>query len=218
MAEKMSDKKCLKCGKQIKTDDKFCPSCGQPVGQKAGQVKESRGDHYIILGILAAVVLIYVGYLAFSPDETTQQSIPQAQQQPARMPVDIETFVENLPEEFSSLVSMGNALMDQGQFELAIECYSRAVEQKPEDTDVRVDLGTCQHSIGQSLEAVENFKKTLEYDPHHTVAKFNLGIVYYALQDDNQAVEWLTKLLSENPPQDMKDRAQQLIKQIKENY
>lgn len=216
----MADKNCLKCGKQIKSDDKFCPACGHPVGQSLGPVKGKRIDHYIIIGTLLVVALIYVGYLAFSSssDQTTPHTKFSAQQQPMGMPVDIESFVENLPTEFSSLVSMGNALMDQGQFELAIECYTRALAEKPEDTNVRVDLGTCQHSVGKSEAAIANFKKALEYDPRHLVAKFNLGIVYRALQDDNEAVEWLNKLLEENPSPEMRQQAQQLIREIKKAY
>jgi len=212
----MTNTNCSKCGKSIKPSDKFCPACGHPVGQKANSGQTGRRDQFIILGILVIVVMLYVGYQAISTKSEPPQK-PAPTEKAAAMPVDMEAFTQNLPADFPSLVSMGNALMDQGNYELAIECYRRALELNPKDVNIIVDLGTCQHSLGQNLEAIENFKKALEYAPDHQIAKFNLGIVYYAAGEPDQAVEWWKRLLSENPPQDLKQRTEAFIRQVEDN-
>jgi tetratricopeptide (TPR) repeat protein len=174
-----------------------------------------RKDHIIILGILAAVVLLYIGYEALTPDAVIPVENEHQHGTSGMLP-DMGAFVQSLPTDYNSLVSMGNALMDQGQYAMAVECYSRALNQKPEVVDVRVDLGTCQHSLGLNREAIENFTKALEYDPSHAIAKFNLGIVHYSLEEFDQAIEWWQRLLAENPPQKLKEQTEALIQQMQD--
>lgn len=213
----MTKKKCPKCGESISSDNKFCPSCGHPFGQKAGKTQTSRSNHYIILGILVIVIVAYMGYQAIStdPEGGEGQMRPQGT---ASMSVNMEDFANNLPTDFESLVSMGNALMDQGQYQMAMECYSRALDQKTEDVDVWVDYGACQHALGLDQQAISSFEKALEFDPSHQIAKFNMGIVYYTAGNGDQAIEWWERLLSEDPPQEIKDRVAELIYQVEENY
>jgi tetratricopeptide (TPR) repeat protein len=212
----MTDLACVKCGKPVRSNDRFCSACGHPVSRKAESKSERWRDHLIILGIVVVVTLAYFGYQALVSDNAAvgEQQPPQAS---AGIPVDMNDFVSNLPTDFASLVSMGNALMDQRHFEMAIECYSRALEQHPEDANLRVDLGACQHSLGLNSDAIRNFTKALEYDPGHHVAKFNLGIVHYSSGELDQAIEWWNRLLAENPPEELKTRAEELLKQAQNN-
>ena len=128
-------------------------------------------------------------------------------------PVEMEQFLESLPTEYGSLVSMGNALMDQGQYQMAAACYRRALEQDSSSADVWVDLGTCEHALGHNEQAIGNFKKALALDPHHQIARFNLGIVYYTLGDAAQAVEYWKGLLSDSLEPDMRQHIEELIHQ-----
>jgi cytochrome c-type biogenesis protein CcmH/NrfG len=213
----MADSNCLKCGKPLKPGDKFCPSCGHQVGLELTPKAIPRRDHYIILAVLAVVVIAYFGYQALTPRASTPPQAP-AQSSSSAMSRDMDSFLKNLPTDFSSLVSMGNALMDRGEYELAAVCYEKALDQEPENTDVLVDLGTCQHSLGMNEEALGYFKKALEIDPAHQVAKFNLGIVYYTLGDYQKAADSWNRLLKENPPQDLKERTEKLLGQVQGQY
>jgi tetratricopeptide (TPR) repeat protein len=130
-------------------------------------------------------------------------------------PPDMESFVKNLPGEFESLVSMGNVLMDQQRYALAMECYSRALAQRPDDADIQVDMGTCQHALGQNEAAIASFTKALENKPDHKIAKFNLGIVNYSLGDTAQAAQWWNRLLAENPPADLKARTEAMLAKLR---
>jgi len=209
----MKNTNCAKCGKTLKPSDKYCPACGHQVGQAVSGNQTGRRDQFIIIGVLVIVALIYVGYQAIASKSSPTTNQPSSAGQTS-MPVDKEAFTRNLPTDFSSLVSMGNALMDQGDYELAIECYQRAAAINPEDVNVIVDLGTCKHSLGQNEEAIQYFKKALEIDPKHQIAKFNLGIVYYAAGQPDTAMAWWKRLLAENPSPDMKKQTEALIKQL----
>jgi cytochrome c-type biogenesis protein CcmH/NrfG len=128
---------------------------------------------------------------------------------------DMSRFIANLPADYASLVSMGNALMDQNHFEMAVECYARALEQNPEAVDVRVDYGVCLHSSGKHEQAIANFKQALEQDPAHKIVKFNMGVVYEFMGDTARAIESWEKLLSENPPEELRQRVEISLARLK---
>jgi cytochrome c-type biogenesis protein CcmH/NrfG len=213
------DMNCLNCGEKIRSGDQFCASCGWPAGKQPASTGSFRKDHLIIITILAVVVIAYYVFWALRPEKSAVESQPQQQQRGAsQMPMDVEAFRKNLPTEFASLVSMGNALMDEGRYELAIMCYRQALEQKPEDVNVRVDLGTCQHALGMNQDAIDNFKEALRLDPTHQIAKFNLGIVYYSAGEYKMAADSWNRLLSENPSPELRERTEELLQQVQAEY
>lgn len=208
----MNDNTCKQCGHTLQSGAKFCPECGKPT-TAAGVAGRGLNDHLIMIAILVAAAAVFTGYQLLSSDS---QPVPQSAQggMPMGGQMDMAGFEEQLPEDFASLVSMGNALMDQGQYEMAIICYKRSLDQSPEAADVMVDLATCQHAVGRNEIAIETFNKALEINPEHQIAKFNLGIVYYTLGDDEKANLWWNTLLAENPPQELKLRTQELMQKL----
>lgn len=119
--------------------------------------------------------------------------------------------MNNLPAEFSSIVSTGNTLMDQGKYELAIQCYKRALEQDPKNVDVIVDIGACHYALGLSQDAISDFKNALEYDPHNQLAMLNLAQSYYSIGETDQAIDWCNRLLAENPAPNLRPQVEKLI-------
>ncbi len=173
----------------------------------------SLSDHVIIVAILLVAAVVYLVFSLASDDKVTAEGTSLAANQPSE--AEMSSFLKNLPTEFEPLVSMGNALMDNGRYHLAVECYSRALEINPEDTDVRTDLGTCRHALGQNEQAIDDFMKVLEIKPAHQIARFNLGIVYLTLGDTTRTLEWWQKLLDENPGEEMESRLRSLLDQIR---
>ncbi len=171
-------------------------------------------DHIVVIAIIAVASVGYLGYSAMADKSAPGQQgrRPAPQQQPAR---DVTAFVENLPDDYTAVVNMANALMDRGDYQLAVATYRKAVELDASSPNVWADLGACLHAVGNNEEAVASFEKALELDPHHHIAKFNMGIVYYTLGDDARARQWWEQLLSENPPADMKARVLQLLENVK---
>jgi cytochrome c-type biogenesis protein CcmH/NrfG len=209
----MTSKTCSNCDGPIKAGDRLCPLCGHPVNGETGTGHSRFRYHLIVLGVLALAAVVYVGYEAMSSRPTSPEPRATRPVQPTG-PQDMARFRETLPAEFASLVSMGNALMDQREYILAVECYQKALQQHPESTSVLVDLGVCRHALGQNDEAIAHIKKALEYDPAHQIAKFNLGIIYLVKGDTAEAAAWWNRLLAENPPPDLKTRTEQFLHQI----
>lgn len=205
----MAEKRCAHCGKPLSGDDKYCPECGFSARRGVGRVLS---DHVIVVGILALVALAYIGYNTVIADRTAPVKTAEVPSQ-GMPPLEMDQFRANLPTDFPSLVSMGNALMDQGQYEMAVACYDRALEVDSSAADVWVDLGTCEHALGHNEQAIGDFKKALELSPDHQIARFNLGIVYYTLGDNAQAVQWWQSLLSDSLQPEMRQHLEELIRQ-----
>lgn len=166
-------------------------------------------NHIIIIICLIGAVVLYFGGVALT---RTEQPAPAAHDHSHE--TEMADFINNLPTEFEPLASMGNALMDRGDFVLAVECYRRALEVNPASTDVRTDLAACQNSLGQNQEAVDNLLKVLAQQPDHKIAKFNLGVVYITMGDVATANQWWDSLLAENPPEEMRQRVLELRRQF----
>lgn len=215
----MSDNKCNQCGHKLEANVKFCPECGKPT-TVSGLATRGLNDHLIMIAILIAAAAVFTGYHLMKPGQPAAQS-PEGMGSAMGSPMsqqlseeDMAAMADQLPEDFDALVSMGNAIMDKGQYQMAIICYKKALEENPESADVLVDLATCQHATGKNNEAIETFNKALEINPEHQIAKFNLGIVYYTLGDDEKAKLWWNTLLSENPPEELKLRTRELMQKL----
>ncbi len=218
----MADKTCSGCGEALTAAARFCPACGRAVGQDGRGKQRSLKDHVFIVSVLAVAGGIYLAAQLISPTAKAKPEAPPpeaemyAGQKPATMNMD--AFIAGLPKDFESLVSMGNALMDQGHHAMAVECYTRALAEHPNDADVMVDMGACQHALGQNQEAIATFMKGLSLDPGHEIAKYNLGIVYWGLGDTTQARGWWEKFVKESPPNEMRNQVESLLQQLGHNH
>lgn len=208
----MAEKRCSHCGKMLSDDEKYCPDCGFSAGRRG--IVRILLDHGIVVAILALVALAYIGYNTVIADKTPPMKKTEIQSH-GMPPINMDQFEEGLPKDYASLVSMGNALMDQGKYEMAVACYNRALEQDSSSADVWVDLGTCEHALGKNEDAVGNFQKALAINPDHQIARFNLGIVSYTLGDTAQAVGWWESLLSDSLQPEMRQHIKELIRQAR---
>lgn len=58
---------CVKCGNELKTDDKFCENCGEQVSNKNNNIKGNNNKIVIILIVIIAIILLcIVGMLVFA--------------------------------------------------------------------------------------------------------------------------------------------------------
>ena len=146
---------------------------------------------YIFLSIVIAFIAgVIVGVIATVTYEDKTTPIPPAIKQPtpssapAGPPADVQKQIDHLqsvlkndPKNLNALVHLGNAYFDSGQFDQAIETYSKALEIDPNNADVRTDLGIMYRRKGEFDRAIAEFKKAAEIDPRHANSRYNLGIV-----------------------------------------
>ncbi len=66
---------------------------------------------------------------------------------------------------------------DNGQWEEALEHYTRLAQEFPKDTEVFFRLGNLHARLGRLREAAENYEKVLANNPRHARSRHNLGVV-----------------------------------------
>jgi len=173
-----------------------------------------RRDLLIIAGVLLVVT---AGYFAFKRPVSVP-SRPKAEiQSHSDMPMGDMTeamgVLENLPTDYSSLVSLGNEFMDKRNYPVAAECYKRALALQGDSPDVRVDYGACLHGMGLPHRAIEEFRRVTGINPSHAIANFNLGIVYYDLNETDSARVYWRKYLTIDPDGQAAQAARDLLRE-----
>jgi tetratricopeptide (TPR) repeat protein len=87
-------------------------------------------------------------------------------------------ILEEDPHNLASIIALGNALYDAGQWREAIRYYEQALRLDPHLADVVTDMGTCYRNLGMSDKAIALYKRALTIEPAHQGALYNMGIVY----------------------------------------
>lgn len=122
------------------------------------------------------------------------------------------------PNDYDSLVKLGNLFYDGKQFPKAIEYYERALAIHPESADVRTDMGTAYWYAGNADKAVTAMETSLKYRPGHPQTLFNLGWVrWQGKADAKGAVKAWEELLKANPDYPQKEQVEQYIAKAKEH-
>lgn len=163
--------------------------------------------------IAAAILIISVSFFAFTdradPPVPPGQAVAESPHGPnMAMP-------GGMPEDYESLVRMGNSAMDNGNYAMAAEAYRRALEIDGGSLAVRTDFGACLHGMGLPDRALEELRKVLRQDPNHTIATFNMGIVFYSLNQTDSAVVHLNRCLDLDPGPELARRVNQLLADLK---
>ena len=122
------------------------------------------------------------------------------------------------PNDYDSLVKLGNVYYDAKQFPNAIAYYERALVIHPENPDVRTDMATAYWYSGNADKAIEAMQLSLKYRPGHPQTLFNLGWVKWQGKGDPKgAVEAWETLLKANPNYPQKAQVEQYIAKAKEH-
>ncbi len=163
------------------------------------------------------MLIIAVAYLAYhlpgADSPTAQEEMPFHPELSAGGMNDAMNALANLPEDFETLVPMGNTFMDQGSFAVAAEIYKRALAIN-DVPDVRVDYGACLNAMGLPLRAIQEFQHARSSDPNHAIACFNLGIVYFSQQQQDSARTYFNKYLELDPTGQAAEATREYLKEI----
>jgi cytochrome c-type biogenesis protein CcmH/NrfG len=146
------------------------------------------------------------------------QSDPNSQAALAQAAAPLLEAVNKDPNDFDSLVQLGNLYYDGQQFPSAIQYYERALVIHPDNPDVRTDMGTAYWYTGNAQKAVAAMETSLKYRPGHPQTLFNLGWVrWQGKQDPKGAIEAWQQLLKTNPDYPEKQKVEQYIAKAKEH-
>lgn len=126
--------------------------------------------------------------------------------------------VNKNPNDFDSLVKLGNVYYDGQQYQSSIQYYEKALALHPENPDVRTDMATAYWYTGNADKAITEMETSLKYQAGHPQSLFNLGWVRWQGKGDAKgAVEAWEKLLKANPSYPQKEQVEQYIAKAKEH-
>jgi cytochrome c-type biogenesis protein CcmH/NrfG len=147
-----------------------------------------------------------------------QQPDPNAQAALAQAATPLLDAVNKDPNDFDSLVKLGNLFYDGQQFPPAIQYYERALALHPDNPDVRTDMGTAYWYTGNADKALAAMEISLKYRPGHPQTLFNLGWVrWQGKQDPKGAIQDWEQLLKANPDYPQKQQVEKYIAKAKEH-
>ena len=142
---------------------------------------------------------------------------------PQQMPAQVMQMVQGYraalaknPKDLDALVGLGNLDFDSGQWDKAIEKYSRALEIDPRNADVRVDRAIAYHATGQNDVAKKELTRVTQELPSHKNAWLNLGVVNRELGDRPGALQAWQKYLELDPQGENASRIRQELESLKQ--
>ena len=193
------------------------------------------GKQAYILAAFCLLLGVALGYLFRGSASVTQQATastttqqgsgvgpqpadPAAQAALAQAAAPLVEAINKNPNDFDSLVKLGNLFYDGQQFPHAIQYYERALVIHPDNPDVRTDMGTAYWYTGNAEKALTAMETSLKYRPGHPQTLFNLGWVrWQGKQDPKGAIEAWQQLLKANPEYPEKQQVEQYIAKAKEH-
>ncbi len=156
--------------------------------------------------------------VAAQPDNGSPKQGAEAQAAVAQAAAPYLEAVKQNPNDYDSLVKLGNLFYDGQQFPNAVQYYERALAIHPENADVRTDMGTAYWYAGNADKAVDAMEISLKYRPGHPQTLFNLGWVRWQGKGDPKgAIEAWQQLLKANPDYPQKQQVEQYIAKAKEH-
>jgi cytochrome c-type biogenesis protein CcmH/NrfG len=188
------------------------------------------GTQAYMLAAFCLVLGVALGYLfrgSAAVSASGQQQSSETQKQPpsaetqaalAQAAAPLLEAVNKDPNDFDSLVKLGNLFYDGQQFPSAIQYYERALAIHPDNPDVRTDMGTAYWYTGDAEKALAAMEASLKYRPGHPQTLFNLGWVrWQGKADPKGAIEAWQQLLKANPDYPQKQQVEQYIAKAKEH-
>jgi tetratricopeptide (TPR) repeat protein len=105
------------------------------------------------------------------------------------------------PDDYETVVALGNTLFDANKFVEAEKWYASALAKNADDVNVRTDMGlTLMFRDPPELDrAVAEFERSLERDPVHAQTLQNLAVAYTRKGDVARAEATLAKLEAASP-------------------
>ena len=165
----------------------------------------------LILGLIVGSFLVgprlaKVPQLAPQPAAVAETPPPQVQ--PAANANQMELVRKQLgelkqkiaanPNDFDSLVQLGNMYSDVAKYSQAIEYYEKALAVR-DDANVRTDLGICYKESGRLDDAHAQFEKIVSESPDSWQAIYNLIIIDGQMKKFDEAKIELAKLKQLRP-------------------
>ena len=96
-------------------------------------------------------------------------------------------------------INRGFAYVGLGQFDMALNDFSKAIDINPKYTDSYYNCGLAYVSLGQFDNALAEYSRAIEMDPTMVKAYSSRGVVYYKLGQSDKATADYSKAIEIDP-------------------
>jgi tetratricopeptide (TPR) repeat protein len=93
----------------------------------------------------------------------------------------------------------GVAYRERDDYDIAIECYNKAIQLDPNDIDAYMNLGEIYFAISEYNKAIGYFKKIIQINPKFIHAYCMLGEIYASRQNFDEAIRFFEKAIQMHP-------------------
>ena len=107
----------------------------------------------------------------------------------------VSADADDVRSEVSVLLGKGQALLNLGQAEEAVDCFNRAIALDPKNADAFVKKGIAMERLQKMEEAIENYDRAIAVNESLTLAYLYKGAVCNRLQRFREALECYEKAL-----------------------
>ncbi len=149
------------------------------------------------------VVLIILWQLGLVSRKSSIETLPPSIVQQLQAYQDVEqTYLKALqenPNDFDTLVGLGDFYFHSKRYQKAIETYKKAVKLKPRDYKLRLQLAETYLHLGTEDLAVKELKSILEEDPKNVAAMTKLGNYYFDKNQYSEAQKYYEMVLTLEP-------------------
>ncbi|MBE9094356.1 tetratricopeptide repeat protein [Tychonema sp. LEGE 07203] len=95
--------------------------------------------------------------------------------------------------------TLGNTLLELGQFDRAISCYRRAIQLQPSYADAYHNLGEVLSVMGQCEEAIAAYRQAIDLNPNFDAPHYGLGKALASLDRREEAIACYRRAIELNP-------------------
>jgi tetratricopeptide (TPR) repeat protein len=95
--------------------------------------------------------------------------------------------------------NLGNALLQKGQVDEALEQFQKSLAIFPNYVEAHSNLGTALFQKGRVEDAVAHYNKALEINPNHAQANYNLGLALFQKGQVDDAIARYQRALKTDP-------------------
>ena len=93
----------------------------------------------------------------------------------------------------------GVSLLELGEFEKSIKCFSKVIELYPGYVEAYLNRGSAYLNLGKFREAIKDLDKAIELNPKGAAAYYNRGLSYLMLDQHEKAIEDFDKAMELKP-------------------
>ena len=161
--------------------------------------------------------------LPVDPNVPTDLSGANSASEPSVPPINIERVkeltskIKQNPNDFDSIVELGNINLEQKNYEDAINLYKKALDIHPDSLTVRTDMGTAMLFVKRFDDAIATFQESLRTNPSDAESLLYLGVAMLHGKNNPQgALQYWEKLVELNPKHPQAAFVREQIKKVKE--